>query len=66
MGMTMFTLRQPSVSWMQVLFIMVVGLAVLLTIVWVVQDARIGDLEERVTTFETVRIEIVAPAEDSG
>ena len=63
---SLFTVRRPSVSWMQVLFVMVVGLAVLLTIVSVVQDARIGDLEERVTTFETVRIEVVAPAEDSG
>jgi hypothetical protein len=48
---------------MRVLFVMVVGLAVLLTIVSVVQDARIGDLEERVTTFET---EGVAPAEEPG
>ncbi len=59
-------MRQRSVSWMQVLFVMVLGLAVLLTIVAVVQDARIDDLEERVTTFETVRIEVVAAAEDSG
>ena len=64
--MTIFTVRQPSVSWMQVLFVIVLGLAVLLTIVWVVQDARIGDLEERVTIFEGVRIEVVAPADDSG
>ncbi len=64
--MTIFTVWQPSVSWVQVLFAMVVGLAVFLTIVSVVQDARIGDLEERVTTFETVRIEVVAPTEDSG
>ena len=61
--MTIFTARQPSVSWIQVLFVLVLGLAVLLTIVAVVQDARIGDLEERVTIFET---EGVAPAEDSG
>ena len=61
--MTIFTARQPSVSWIQVLFVMVLGLAVMLTMVWVVQDARIGDLEERVKTFET---EGVAPAEDSG
>ncbi len=45
---------------------MVVGIAVVLTIVSGVTDARIGDLEERVTTFETVRIEVVAPTEDSG
>ena len=51
---------------MQVLFVTVVGLAVLLIMVSVVQDARLGELEERVTTFETVRIEVVAPAEDSG
>ncbi len=63
---SLFTVRRPSVSWMQVLFVMVVGLAVLLSIVSVVQDARIGDLEERLATFETVRIEVVAPAEDSG
>ena len=63
---SLFTVRRLSVSWMQVLFVIVVGLAVLSTIVLVVQDARIGDLEERVTTFETVRIEVVAPAEDSG
>ncbi len=61
--MTIFTARQPSVSRIQVLFVMVLGLAVLLTIVAVVQDARIGDLEERVTTFET---EGVTQAEDSG
>ena len=64
--MTIFTVRQPPGSWMQVLFVMVLGLAVLLTIVWVVQDARIDDLEERVTTFESVRIEVVAPVDDSG
>ena len=64
--MTIFTVRQPSVSWMQVLFVIVLGLAVLLTIVAVVQDARIDDLEERVTNFESIRIEVVAPAEDSG
>ncbi len=63
---SLFTVRRPSVLWMRVLFVMVVGLAVLLTIVSVVQDGRIGDLEERVTTFETVRIEVVAPTEDSG
>ena len=63
---SLFTVRRPAVSWMQVLFVLVVGIAVLLTIVSVVQDARIGDLEERVTTFETVRIEVVAPTEDSG
>ncbi len=63
---SLFTGRRPSVSWMQVLFVLVVGIAVVLTIVSVVQDARIGDLEERVTTFETVRIEVVAPTEDSG
>ena len=63
---SLFTGRRPSVSWMQLLFVMVVGLAVLLTTVSVIQDARIGDLEERVTTFETVRIEVVAPTEDSG
>ena len=63
---SLFTARRLSVSWMQVLFVIVVGLAVLSTIVSVVQGARIGDLEERVTTFETVRIEVVAPAEDSG
>ena len=63
---SLFAVRRPSVSWMQVLLVIVVGLAVLLTIVSVVQDARIGDLEERVTTFETVRIEVVAPTEDSG
>ncbi len=56
----------PPISWMQVLFVLVVGIAVLLAIVSVGQDARIGDLEERVTTFETVRIEVVAPTEDSG
>jgi len=61
--MTIFTARQPSVSRIQVLFVMVLGIAVLLTIVSVVQDARIDDLEERVTTFET---EGVAPVEDSG
>ena len=60
------TVRRPSFPWMQVLFVLVVGLAVLLSVVSVVQEARIGDLEERVTTFETVRIEVVAPAEDSG
>ena len=63
---SLFTVRRPSVSWIQVLFVVVVGLAVLLTIVSVVQGARIADLEERLTTFETVRIEVVAPAEDSG
>ena len=63
---SLFTVRRPPVSWMQVLFVFVVGIAVLLTVVSVVQDARIGDLEERVTTFETVRIEVVAPTEDSG
>ncbi len=63
---SLFTVRQPPISWMQVLFVLVVGIAVVLTIVSVVQDARIGDLEERVTTFETVRIEVVAPTEDSG
>ena len=63
---SLFTVLRPSVSWMHVLLVTVVGLAVLLTIVSVVQDARIGELEERVTTFETVRIEVVAPAEDSG
>ena len=63
---SLFTVLRPSVSWMQLLFVTVVGLAVLLTIVSVVQDARIGELEERVTTFETVRIEVVAPASDSG
>lgn len=30
------------------------------------QERRINDLEERVTTFETVRIEIVAPPADGG
>ena len=63
---SLFAVRRLSVSWLQVLFVIVVGLAVLSTIVSVVQGARIGDLEERVTTFETVRIEVVAPAEDSG
>ncbi len=63
---SLFTVRRPPVSWMQVLFVLVVGIAVVLTVVSVVQDARIGDLEERVTTFETVRIEVVAPTEDSG
>ena len=61
--MTIFTARQPSVSRIQVLFVMVLGIAVLLTIVSVVQDARIDDLEERLTTFET---EGVAQALDSG
>ncbi len=63
---SLFTVRRPSVLWMRLLLVMVVGLAVVLAIVSVVQDARIGDLEERVTTFETVRIEVVAPTEDSG
>ncbi len=65
-SLSLFTVRRLSVSWMQVLFVIVVGLAILSTIVSLVQGARIGDLEERVTTFETVRIELVAPAEDSG
>ena len=42
---SLFTVRQPPISWMQVLFVLVVGIAVVLTIVSVVQDARIGDLE---------------------
>ena len=28
--------------------------------------ARLDDLEARITTFETVRIEYIAPADDSG
>ena len=31
-----------------------------------VLESRVDDLEEQMTTFETVRIEVVAPAEDSG
>lgn len=30
------------------------------------QDMRIDQLEDRITTFETVRIEYVAPPTDSG
>ncbi len=43
------------------LAIAVLGIAVLLSSY--VIDNRLDELEQRVTTFETVRIEMVAPAE---
>ncbi len=49
----------------KVLVLLVLVYAHLLGLTWLL-GGRIDDLEERMTTFETVRIEIVAPAEDSG
>ncbi len=43
---------------------MVLGFGILLLVLMsILQGNRIDDLEQRVTTFETVRIEIVAPPE---
>lgn len=42
-----------------------VSIGVLGGIVWL-QNGRLDDLEARMITFETVRIEYVAPAKDSG
>lgn len=44
------------------LIVAVIGLAIL---VWF-HSGRLDDLEARVTTFETIRIEYVAPADNSG
>ena len=47
----------------------IVGLTIavifLVVLAWL-QAGRLDDLEARVTTFETIRIEYVAPAGDSG
>lgn len=51
---------------MRTLFLVALGVAVYLTIAMIVLKARIDDLEKAITVFETIRIEIVAPAKDSG
>ncbi len=44
---------------------LVMAVIFLAVLAWL-QSGRIDGLEDRMTTFETVRIEAVAPAEDSG
>lgn len=54
---------------MKVLTTVAVLVAVYLTIAMIamcVLKSRVDDLEKAMTTFESVRIEMVAPAKDSG
>ena len=54
-------------NWDRILLILA---ALLITLAFMIEigrnRGRIDDLEQRVTMFETVRIEYVAPADNSG
>ena len=56
---------QPSIrAWFTLALIALVLLTV--TVLSMRVFDRLDDLEKRVTTFETIRIEAVVPAKDSG
>lgn len=51
---------------MRIAFLVALGVAIYLTIAMILLASQMSDLEKRVTIFETIRIEVVAPAKDSG